>query len=98
MGVHSQKGYGNALDIFNKDHIGVHSYINLALGVHSHLVPTKNECTPMWSLSLQRMHSNVIPFAFRSALRYGPHHFKKCTPKWFPLYRLNIVLILVENG
>jgi len=70
---------------FNRNQIGVHSYIKLALGVHSHLVPIRNECTPMWSLSLQRMHSDMVLFAFWSALPLGPHHFQKCTPKLSPL-------------
>ena len=51
---------GISLENFNRDHIGVHSYINLALGVHSHLVPTRNECTPIWSLLLFEVHSNVV--------------------------------------
>ena len=56
---------GSALENLNRNHIGVHSYINLALGVHSHLVPIKNiECTPIWSLQLLGVHFDVVHHNF----------------------------------
>ena len=36
----------------------------------------------MWSPSLQGMHSHIVPFGFRSALRYGPFRFLECSPMW----------------
>ena len=57
--------------MFDRDHIGVHSYINLALGVHSHVVRiTKIECTPIWSVP----ETNALPF--------GPFRYQECTPMW----------------
>ena len=29
-----------------------------------------------------RLHFNVVPFAFRSALRYGPFRLLECSPMW----------------
>ena len=55
----------------------------------------------MWSLSLQRMHSNMVPFAFRSALRYGPFRLLGCTPMWSETLfgvHYHLVLITFKNA
>ena len=36
----------------------------------------------MWSPSLGRMHSHMVPSTFRSALRYGPFRFLEWSPIW----------------
>ena len=36
----------------------------------------------MWSPSLGGMQSHMVPFTFRSALRYGPFRFLEWSPIW----------------
>ena len=63
-GVHSKKEKSEG------EHIGVHSYpIRFSF----------KECTPIWSLSCQGMHSHVVPFDF-CALPCGPKQCLECTP------------------
>ena len=42
--------------------------------MHSHVIRTTNiDCTPIWSLWILRVHSDVVHTNFESALSFGPH-------------------------
>ena len=49
--------------------------------MHSYLINLIwYECIPMWSLSLQEMHSDMTPFDFSSALQCDLQQFLECNP------------------
>ena len=96
MGVHSEKGqgpYGSAF-VSDRDQMGVHSKFLIGTTSECILILIKHqECTPMWSVIQissvhpfgpyqKRMHSDVVPLKFRSALRNGPFCLLQYTPMW----------------
>ena len=71
-----QKAKGTKLDCTLKsetDDIGVHSWKRKG---------TTWEWTRILFFNRIRVHSHVVPFASRSALRYGPFHYLECSPMW----------------
>ena len=117
MGVHSkkQKGpNGTALSKLKRsisectpeserDHMEVHSLKRR--GPHGSALVS-------YLFNRIRVHSHVVPFASRNALRYSPFHYLECSPMWsFLIFRVyphvsvkifgvhsDLVLITFENA
>ena len=87
MGVHSNNccgPHGSALQKAKgtisectpereRDHMGVHS--SKRRGPHESALVS-------YLFNRIRVYSHVVPFASRSALRYSPFHYLKCSPMW----------------
>ena len=92
--VHSlkRKGPRGSAFVSDRDLMGVHSrFVIQTTWECTRYAKLISECTPRWSLLKissaigpyqKRMHSDVVPFLFWSALQCGQSGILECTPMW----------------